>query len=555
MTTSTTLKPYAPPTPPDGEFEVDQVQFGDLVGQAINNALTAAGIIALGVVLFKVLQPLIETSPRLLGSETNVEQTYTTAVASLLTILAPFAAYVVCGTTIKSYLEEHSVRVTWHRGWPQLEGFRNLSARRGIIATLTAAFVVYIVISMCQFVFQVGPFAERPSLQMQLTETADGILVEEVIDEGTAAEAGIEAGDLITGIRRAEVTFQELDQTIAESDFGDILRLRILRDGEEEQYPVEVVPAIEIALRPLVVGLFIALLVAFLAIFWPGGTTPYVLLALIMVPLLIGYLWLIIASFSTRTQGLLPKDSEGSVGGWTLDNWDFLTTATAGNQSIWQVTLTTFIIAILMTVIVLAVSSMAGYALSRMKFPGRKTFLSFTLILHGFPAVTLLIAVFFVLRNIGTIPYLGDYFGFNTRGGIALVMVAFELPLGIWLMKGFFDGIPWDMERSALIDGASRWRTFWEIMLPQIRPGLLALGIFAFISGWGAYLIPQTYSIGTRTATLAVYINQLTSETSPVNWNQVAAVGLYQMIPVFIIFVFAQEYLLNIYAGGSKGTS
>ncbi|MCC6798861.1 MAG: carbohydrate ABC transporter permease, partial [Anaerolineae bacterium] len=208
-----------------------------------------------------------------------------------------------------------------------------------------------------------------------------------------------------------------------------------------------------------------------------------------------------------------------------------------------------------MMAIVLLVSSMAGYALSRMNFAGRRTFLSLTLILHGFPAVTLLIAIFFVLRNIGTIPFLGHYFGFNTRGGIALVMVAFELPLGVWLMKGFFDGIPWDIERSALIDGASRWRTFYQILLPQIRPGLLALGIFAFISGWGAYLIPQTYSIGTKTATLAVYINQLTSDTAPVNWNEIAAVGLFQMLPVFVIFVFAQEYLLNIYAGGTKGSS
>ncbi|MCZ7539882.1 MAG: carbohydrate ABC transporter permease [Anaerolineae bacterium] len=152
-------------------------------------------------------------------------------------------------------------------------------------------------------------------------------------------------------------------------------------------------------------------------------------------------------------------------------------------------------------------------------------------------------------------PLVGDYFGFNTRGGIALVMVAFELPLGVWLMKGFFDNIPWDMERSALIDGASRWRTFWQILLPQIRPGILALGIFAFISGWGAYLIPQTYSIGTKTATLAVFISQRTSETAPTNWNELAAIGLYQMLPVFIIFVFAQEYLLNIYAGGTKGSS
>ncbi|MCE2490306.1 MAG: carbohydrate ABC transporter permease, partial [Anaerolineae bacterium] len=182
-------------------------------------------------------------------------------------------------------------------------------------------------------------------------------------------------------------------------------------------------------------------------------------------------------------------------------------------------------------------------------------FLSFTLILHGFPAVTLLIPIFFVLLNLGNLPLIGQLIAFNTLGGIALVMVAFDLPLGIWLMKGFFDHIPWDMERSAMIDCATRWRVYREIVLPQIRPGLLALGIFAFIGGWNAFLIPQTYSIGAGTVNLPVFLNELIDETAPVDWNQVAAVGLFQLIPIFIFFIFAQEYLLNIYAGGTKGSS
>jgi inositol-phosphate transport system permease protein len=208
-----------------------------------------------------------------------------------------------------------------------------------------------------------------------------------------------------------------------------------------------------------------------------------------------------------------------------------------------------------MMVLSLIFCSMAGYALSRMSFTGRRFFLSLTLILHGFPAVTLLIPVYLVLLNLGNLPLIGPYIGFNTLGGIALIMVSFGLPFGTWLMKGFFDNIPWDMERSALIDGATRWRTFWEIILPQIRPGLLALGIFSFMGGWNAYLIPAIFSIGTRAANLPVYIRQLTGDTNPVNWNQVAAVGIFQMIPIIILFVFAQEYLLNIYSGGSKGSS
>lgn len=533
-----TLTPVAPTPRPltSQEFQYRQAETGELVGQAVFTALIVVLFFELGVVLFKVLGPLIQSSPRLLGSDLKVDETLTRALANALTLLAPFAAYAACGVKMR-----------------ELAAF---DRRRAMRVAITATVIVYVIVTMGQYVFQVGPFAEKPSLEMSFRQTDEGILVTQVVPGGTADKAGIKVGDLIVAIGRAPTDLEGLKTKIALSKFESKIGLRVVRDGQEDLVPVEVVPVMEIGLAPLLGGLILALFVATVAVFWPGGLTPYVLMVVIMIPLLIGYLWLIVATFSYRTEGLLPVDANGNFGGFTLRNWEFLTRAgTSSYPSIWRITLNTLVIASSMAIIVLIVSSMAGYALSRMNFPGRRAFLSLTLILHSFPAVTLLIAIFFVLRNIGKVPVLGDYFGFNTRGGIALVMVAFEMPLGVWLMKGFFDHIPWDMERSALIDGASRWRTFWEILLPQIRPGILALGTFAFISGWGAYLIPQTYSIGTRTATLAVYVTQLMGDTAPVNWNEVAAVGLYQMIPVFVIFLFAQEYLLNIYAGGTKGTS
>jgi inositol-phosphate transport system permease protein len=274
----------------------------------------------------------------------------------------------------------------------------------------------------------------------------------------------------------------------------------------------------------------------------------YLLLGFSILPIVLGYTWLVIATFSTRTEGLLPKDAQGNVGGWTWENWRFL-----GDPLIWQTTLNSLIIAVSMVIGVGFISSLAGYALSRMNFAGRKGFLSLTLILHAFPSVTLLIAIFFVLQFISGIPLLGSVFGYNTVGGVALVMVALELPLGIWLMKGFFDNLSWDMERAALIDGASRFRVWWEIILPQIKPGLAALAVFNFLTGWSTYLVPATFTIGTKVSNLPVYLNQLQGDTAPTSWSTVAAVGLFQLIPVMIFFIFTQELLLNIYAGGSKG--
>ncbi len=280
-----------------------------------------------------------------------------------------------------------------------------------------------------------------------------------------------------------------------------------------------------------------------------GRRFAYGFLILSIVPILIGYAWLIIATLSIRTEGLLPRNAEGGIGGFTLRNWDFVT-----DSAIWNAMLNSLLIAVAMVIGVGVASTAGGYALSRMKFAGRKGFLSMTLVLHAFKAEMLLIAIFFVLRSLGDIPVIGDYIGFNSVGGVALVLIALELPLGIWLMKGFFDNLPWDMERAALIDGASRFRVWWQIMLPQVRPGLAALSLFTFIAGWNAYLVPFTFTVGTKVANMPVFLSQLISDTAPTNWNQIAAVGLFQMVPLIIFFIFTQELLLNIYAGGSKGT-
>ncbi len=271
-----------------------------------------------------------------------------------------------------------------------------------------------------------------------------------------------------------------------------------------------------------------------------GAALPYIILVITVLPIFVGYAWLVINSFSVSTEGLRST-------GFTLSNWSFLREPPFGRgyPSIWRVTLNTFMIAISMTFFVVLVSSLAGYALSRQNFRGRKTFLSGTLVLHAFPSVTLLIGIFFVLRTLKL---------YNTTLGVGLVMIGFELPFGIWLMKGFFDNVSWDMERAALIDGASRLRVWGEIILPTIKPGIAALAIFAFISGWNAWLIPKTFTIGAgQNATLSVYLQNFLGDTVAVQWGMVTAVGLFQLIPVAIFFIFTQDLLLSIYAGGAKG--
>ena len=467
----------------------------------------------------------------------GVEETVMDVLTRLVLLALPYVAYIAGCSVARRYTA--------------------VDLPRALLLAFSSSAILFVVIAAGHYVMSFGVFAPRQSLQMTLSQSESGIRIDAMVAQGAAATAGMQVGDVITAIRRDAVDLEAFNKRLSQSAEDAPLRLRFMRGDEELQKTVRVVMEADKEISRLLPSFAFALLFSAAIVFLPGHWAPYIALIGLLSPLLVGYFWVIVATFSFRTEGIVPLDGQNNFGGLTLKNWESIF---AGNISglefnIWPILLTSLAIAVVMTFVVLLVSSMAGYALSRMHFPGRRFFLSFTLILHGFPAITLLIPIFIVLLRLGDLPVIGDLVGFNTVGGIALVMVAFQLPLGVWLMKGFFDNIPWDMERSALIDGASRWRAYWEILLPQIRPGLLALGIFAFIGGWNAYIIPATYSIGSGVSNLPVFLNELIDETAPVDWNQVAAVGLFQLIPIFIFFIFAQEYLLNIYAGGTKGSS
>ena len=270
---------------------------------------------------------------------------------------------------------------------------------------------------------------------------------------------------------------------------------------------------------------------------------PLLVLVLFTLPILILYAWLLYSSFFRGMQGLRP------LGDFTIDNWRFLwdqqsVDSLRNRPPIIPLTINTFIFAVGTAATVLLVSSMAGYALSRIKFPARRTFLGGVLLLHSFPAISLLIATFIVLRTLGL---------YDQLLGVILVKTAFELPFGVWIMKGFFDTVPWELEMAALVDGANRVVTWWRVVMPLVKPGLLALGLIAFVSGWNEFLLPFVFMPSGTQATLSQMIRGILSEGRFVDYGILTAVGLYYVLPVLVLFLFAQEQLMKIYAGGVKG--
>ncbi len=270
---------------------------------------------------------------------------------------------------------------------------------------------------------------------------------------------------------------------------------------------------------------------------------PYAILVVATLPILVLYVWLFYSSFFPRVEGLRP------VGAFTLENWRFLWAPETVEQlrnkpPIVPLTINTFIFATSTALVVLLVSSMAGYALSRIRFAGRRTFLGGVLLLHSFPSVTLLIATFIVLRQLGL---------YDQLLGVILVKAAFELPLGIWIMKGFFDTVPWELEMAALVDGAGRITTWWRVVMPLVKPGLLALGLLAFVQGWNEFLLPFVFMPSGTQQTLSTFVRAILGEGRFVDYGLLTAIGLFYVLPVLLVFAFAQEQLMRIYGGGVKG--
>ncbi|MCC5998499.1 MAG: carbohydrate ABC transporter permease, partial [Thermofilum sp.] len=186
--------------------------------------------------------------------------------------------------------------------------------------------------------------------------------------------------------------------------------------------------------------------------------------------LILNLVGLIVALIQLVLLGLLValafSESQVQPQGFTTKNFDFLKTGTLfANDpiysklypNVYSVALNTFLLAVGNMLIVVLISSMAGYIISRYSFKGRSTLLGTFLVIHGIPTSILLIALYYELKILGLL---------NTLLGVILVNAAMDLPLGVWVLKGFYDGIPWDIEIAALVDGSSRFGAFFRVMLP-----------------------------------------------------------------------------------------
>ncbi len=213
--------------------------------------------------------------------------------------------------------------------------------------------------------------------------------------------------------------------------------------------------------------------------------------------------------------------------------------------SVWTAFGNSLFIAGLATIITITIASLAGYYISRFQYRFRTKSLAAMLILHAFPTTVLLIPIFLIMWKIGLL---------NTLVGVMLVIVGIELPFAVFIMKGFFDAVPWEIEMSALTDGATRRQAFVKVVLPQVKNGMIAVSVFVFIRGWEEFIFVLVLATKQAKWTMSLYMFFVTEETNlGIDFGLVSAVAFFYILPSFVLYTVAQKYLLQMNVGGVKG--
>jgi len=196
------------------------------------------------------------------------------------------------------------------------------------------------------------------------------------------------------------------------------------------------------------------------------------------------------------------------------------------------------------TVLCVGLGSMGAYALARLRFPGRDVLLGLVLAVSMFPQISVVAPLYLVLRTAGLI---------NTYPGLVLPYLTFAMPLCVWLLVGFFRQLPPEIEEAALVDGASRLRTFFVVVLPLAAPGVAASGILTFLYCWNEFLFALAFTVGPEHHTVPVAIALFRGQYQ-VPWGQVLAATMVATVPVAAVVLLFQRFIVaGLTQGAVKG--
>lgn len=255
-------------------------------------------------------------------------------------------------------------------------------------------------------------------------------------------------------------------------------------------------------------------------------------------------LWVVAMAFTPQqgfSMSLLPIPSDP-----TLDNFAHVinTSSADGTWLFGRQLLNSLVVSISTTLVGIFLACTAAYALSRFKFPGRRAGLMMFLVSQMFPGTLMLIPLYVILDALGLL---------NNLLGLILVYSTTSIPFCVWMLKGYFDTIPQDLEESAIIDGASPFTIFWRIIMPLARPAIAVTALFSFMTAWNEFILATTFMSTETSYTLPVTLRNYVGEYATY-WGYFAAGAILVSVPVMALFFVLQKNLVGgLTAGAVKG--
>ncbi len=267
-----------------------------------------------------------------------------------------------------------------------------------------------------------------------------------------------------------------------------------------------------------------------------NAALAYMVVILSTIFFLLPMLWIAYTSF--RTQASIFSGSVVSpLKEYTLQNYETILSVTDFPQYFWN----SIQIGLIVTLFSLVVSVTGAYGLSRFSLPGKNALIVGIFSTQMFPQVLLIIPMYLVVVNLQLL---------DQVVGVVLGQLILVLPFQIWMLKGYFDNLPIDLDDAARIDGTNIFQRLLYVILPVAAPAVAVAAFFSFVVSWGDYLIVSIISQSGRTATVTLIMQRL-SASLLIRWGQVAAVAVLTIVPTILLFLFVQRRLVEGLTAGA----
>lgn len=249
------------------------------------------------------------------------------------------------------------------------------------------------------------------------------------------------------------------------------------------------------------------------------------------------FVWMLSTAFKGERQMIVsPLDWWPTP--WRAANFPDALGMMPFGQAYWN----SFYIAAAVVVATLLTASMAAYSFARIEFPGSRALFLLFLVLQMVPAQVTLVPLYLMLAEFGWID-----------SHLALIVPPIASPFAVFMMRQFIRSVPVELEEAARVDGAGRWTIFWRIVLPNVRPGLAALGIITFLASWNSFLYPLVFLNSENLFTVPMLLAQFKGEHGGLNYGLVMAASTVSVVPMLIAFLVGQRRIISSMAASGLG--